>query len=198
MLNVDIIYDNNETLQPVKQLTAEEFMKNKTTRTDGIKEALQLYEKPLIRFAMQYASSQQLAQDIVQDCFLKLCKADWDKVAQNVRPWLYKVCRNRALEIIRKESRMSEFDDIRLEQTTDSALPPDMAVERRDSFRQAMSLMTKLPTKEQEVLKLKYQQSLTYKEISEVTGLTVTNIGFILHTALKELRNKINLQEVTR
>ncbi len=172
-------------------------MNKSITRTEGIKEALRLYEKPLIRFAMQYASSIQLAQDIVQDCFLKLCQADWDKVAENVKPWLFKVCRNRALEILRKEQRMSELDDFKLQQTTDQSMPPDMTAQRRDSFRQAMVLMAKLPMKEQEVIKLKYQHNMSYREISEVTGLSVSNVGFILHTALKELRSKINLQEVT-
>lgn len=173
-------------------------MTKNAKRTEGIKEALRLYEKPLIRFALQYVASPQEAQDIVQDCFLKLCQADWDKIADYVKPWLYKVCRNRALEILRKEQRMSELDDFKLQQTTDKELPPDMATQRRDSFQQAMSLITKMSTKDQEVIKLKYQQDLSYKEISEVTGLTVSNIGFILHTALKELRNKINLQEVSR
>jgi RNA polymerase sigma factor (sigma-70 family) len=53
-----------------------------------------------------------------------------------------------------------------------------------------MSLLTALPPNQREVVRLKFQNQLSYREISNLTRLTETNIGFLLHTALKTLRQR--------
>ena len=45
-----------------------------------------------------------------------------------------------------------------------------------------------LPPNQREVIRLKFQNDLSYREIAEVTQLTETNVGFLLHTGLKKLR----------
>jgi Ca-activated chloride channel family protein len=47
-----------------------------------------------------------LAQDVVQDAFLKLCDQDPNALNSSVGAWLYRVCRNRALDVLKKEKRM--------------------------------------------------------------------------------------------
>ena len=53
-----------------------------------------------------------------------------------------------------------------------------------------MSLLAALPPNQREVVRLKFQNQLSYREISNLTRLTETNIGFLLHTALKTLRQR--------
>jgi RNA polymerase sigma-70 factor (ECF subfamily) len=50
---------------------------------------------------------------------------------------------------------------------------------------------------QQEAVRLKFQHGLSYKEIASVLDLTVTNVGFILHTALKTLRARLGGDEPT-
>jgi RNA polymerase sigma-70 factor (ECF subfamily) len=50
-----------------------------------------------------------------------------------------------------------------------------------------------LPERQQEAVRLKFQQNLTYRQIAEVLDITESNVGFILHTALTTLRNDMNL-----
>ena len=52
-----------------------------------------------------------------------------------------------------------------------------------------MNTLEQLPDNQREVIRLKFQQELSYKEISEATGLAVGNVGFLLHTGLKRLRS---------
>ncbi|MEM9420291.1 MAG: sigma-70 family RNA polymerase sigma factor, partial [Planctomycetota bacterium] len=49
-----------------------------------------------------------------------------------------------------------------------------------------------LPDPQQEVVRLKFQADLSYKQIAEVTGLTVSHVGVLLHQALKTLRQQMN------
>ena len=50
-----------------------------------------------------------------------------------------------------------------------------------------------LPGPEREVLQLKFQQGLSYREIAGVTGHSVSNVGFLIHTGLKSLRGRLRV-----
>ncbi len=57
-------------------------------------------------------------------------------------------------------------------------------------------MLDQLPDNQQEVVRLKFQNEMTYQEIADVTGLTVTNVGFLLHTALKRLRELLQNEQL--
>ena len=78
------------------------------------------------------------------------------------------------------------------EQTVSTTeLPPDQAAEAAETKHHILSLIGGLPEKQQEVLRLKFQNEMTYKQIAEVTGLSVSNVGVILHNAINALRQKV-------
>jgi RNA polymerase sigma-70 factor (ECF subfamily) len=58
----------------------------------------------------------------------------------------------------------------------------------RETFGSLLRLLDELPDNQREVIRLKFQNDLSYKEIADVTQLSVTNVGFLLHTGLKKLR----------
>ena len=55
-----------------------------------------------------------------------------------------------------------------------------------------LALVGDLPENQREVLRLKFQCGLKYREISEVTGLSVSNVGFLIHTAISTLRKDLH------
>lgn len=64
-------------------------------------------------------------------------------------------------------------------------------LENKEAVSEIFRLVQTLPKNQREVVYLKFQCDLSYKEISEVTKLSVTNVGFLLHTALKEIRKQV-------
>ena len=68
-------------------------------------------------------------------------------------------------------------------------LLPQEQAEQTEQAGHVLQLLSQLPENQQEVIRLKFQQGLSYKEISSVTGLTVTNVGFLIHTGIKRLRS---------
>ena len=91
---------------------------------------------------------------------------------------------------------MMELTDSTLIRTKGTAPSPSTQAEMKDDIQRALSLIPTLPEKQQEVVRLKFQHQLSYKEISEVAQVSVTNVGFLLHTALKQLRSELQAQEV--
>jgi DNA-directed RNA polymerase specialized sigma24 family protein len=64
-----------------------------------IAEALQRYEKPLLRYAAWLLDDRERARDVVQEVFLRLCRQSRERVEDHVSEWLFKVCRNLALDV---------------------------------------------------------------------------------------------------
>jgi RNA polymerase sigma-70 factor (ECF subfamily) len=67
----------------------------------------------------------------------------------------------------------------------------EYALERQEAADSLLAQIRRLPDNQQEVLRLKFHGGLTYAEIADVTGLTTTNVGFILHTAISKLRQRV-------
>ena len=100
--------------------------------------------------------------------------------------WLFTVTRNRALDHLRKHRRIIPMT---LPDDRPCAAPgPAATLERRESAASLFSLLDALSPNQREVIRLKFQNDLSYREIADVTQLSETNVGFLLHTGLKKLR----------
>ncbi|MEM9443729.1 MAG: sigma-70 family RNA polymerase sigma factor [Verrucomicrobiota bacterium] len=147
----------------------------------------------LLRYAESLCKNRAWAEEAVQETFMKLMNEESKKLTGRERPWLFRVCRSRVVDITRKENRMTSITDNKLDLEPDKGLDPSRLAEQKDSHKLLERLMSKLPEQQGEVLRLKYMAGMSYKQISDVTSLSVTNVGFILHTALKTLRTEIKL-----
>lgn len=143
----------------------------------------------LTRYAASLLGDADRARDVVQDTFLRLWKEPRDAVADRVRPWLFRVCRNRAFDLRRKEGRMKPLNPEHASVLADGPGPQQQA-EKQDRLAQVLHLMRALPENQREVVRLKFQNGMSYKEIASVTELSVSNVGFLLHTALTTLRSR--------
>jgi RNA polymerase sigma-70 factor (ECF subfamily) len=158
----------------------------RTADREWVLAALEAYERPLTLYAARLLGDIERARDVVQDTFLKLWQADRASVDGYLARWLYTVCRNRALDVRRKEQRMTTLSD--------NAPPPqaDAARPRADeSAAGVLALVSDLPERQQEAVRLKFQGGLSYREIAEVMGTNANNVGVMLHTAIATIRRKM-------
>ncbi len=155
-----------------------------------LREAMARHERGLVAYATRLLGGDaDQARDVVQDTFLKLWEADRAAVDDHLSRWLFTVCRNRAFDVRRKEGRMTTMNDVSLESRT--AAVPDEKPEPIAQGRM-MDQVERLPERQQEVLRLKFQGELSYREIAEVMDTTVNNVGVMIHTAIKTLRERMD------
>ena len=147
------------------------------------------YESPLIAYAATILNNPDLARDVVQDTFIRLCHQDPAKVRDHLKSWLFTVCRNRALDLLRKDQRIQAIDENRWRNVPDPGLQPDDRAETDDRLDHLMKLLDRLSSNQRDVIILKFQQGLSYQEIHDITGLSSGNIGFLIHTGIKHLRS---------
>lgn len=162
-------------------------------RSAWIREQLDRHEAPLLRYAQRLMGGDlEAARDVVQDTFLRLCKQPLARVADHPREWLFTVCRNRALDVKSKETRLSRVPAAALEAQPGAGQGPAAAVEASEERRSLLERLEDLPPNQREVVRLRFQGQLSYREISKVTQLSESNVGYLLHTALKSLRAQLN------
>ncbi len=158
--------------------------------SEWIREALETYGSSLTRYAHSLVGDLDQARDIVQETFLALCNQDPQSVRGHLAEWLFRVCRNRAMDARRRKGRMYDLTEIPNETEGFESLPSKI-LEKKEAIEQVEKALEELPAHQQEVLLLKFQHDLSYKEIAKVTGLSVTNVGFLIHRGVAGLRRRL-------
>jgi RNA polymerase sigma-70 factor (ECF subfamily) len=138
------------------------------------------------------------AREVVQDTFLKLCRQKPAQIRGHLAQWLYTVCRNRALDVLRKERRMTGISNAQLQLQAHSGPEVSTTMEKEEQLADVLDILGTLPANQQEVIRLKFQADLSYLEISQVTSLSVSNVGFLIHTGIKTIREKVQMQPALR
>jgi RNA polymerase sigma-70 factor (ECF subfamily) len=81
------------------------------TEGDWVRETFHQHQAALVSYVEHLLGELDQARDVVQEVFLRLCREDDPGLRERVAPWLYTVCRRRALDLLRKERRMQPMDD---------------------------------------------------------------------------------------
>ena len=89
---------------------------------------------------------------------------------------------------------MRRFEEGQVERVTAGELRPGKALEQAETHAAVLRLIDRLPPNQQEVVRLKFQNGFSYKEISRITELSVSNVGFLIHTAVSRLRTEFAAQ----
>ena len=72
---------------------------------------LEEYEGRLVRYAARMLGEEDSARDVVQYTFMRLCEHPPDETKQRTVQWLFTVCRNKAVDVLRKERKNVQLDD---------------------------------------------------------------------------------------
>jgi RNA polymerase sigma-70 factor (ECF subfamily) len=153
-----------------------------------IESSVARYERPLIAYARRILGSDDEARDVVQDAFLRLCRQTRDTVEHRLAEWLFTVVRHCAIDRLRKERPMSPIAEH--DRATDTP-PPSLRLEQEEAASGLLGVLRTLPRNQQDCIRLKFQQGLSYQQISSITGLSVTNVGVLIHTGIKRLRLRL-------
>ena len=152
-----------------------------------LREVFDAEETALVRFAHSIVARREVAEDIVQDAFLKLHQ-HWLEV-ENPRAWLYRAVRNLALNHLRKYKRESTLDDA----PERAAEAPDAseALGHQEAIGMMRMLIAEMPAADRRLIQLKYRDGLKYEQISHQTGLSAGNVGYKLHHLLHNLADSM-------
>lgn len=160
-----------------------------TPKSEWVVDALELHERALIRYATWLLGDLDSARDVVQETFLRLCREDPRRIGDHLAAWLFTVCRNLAIDTRKKAARSVPLS---AEVTVECDL--EERHDARAALGHVLEILATLPRNQREVVHLRFQGGLSYRDISDVTGLSVGNVGFLLHTAMRAIRGRVSAE----
>lgn len=158
---------------------------------ETIEELFAALESPLLGYALRYTGEAALAEDVVQEAFMKLHEQFAE--VQTPRRWLYRTVHNLALNQRRAVAKTVSLNPVldnetfSADEAADPALLPDEQIIRLEGIGLVRISLAALDPRSRELVRLKFEEDLSYKDIAARTGLTTGNVGFILHHALKSI-----------
>ena len=160
----------------------------------GDRQALQwLYGQEAARMlgvAMRFVKRRALAEEIVQDSFLKIWQAaaTFDSARGNGKAWIYTILRNRALNILRGEARTELTDDLTpFESASEDPTPEDVMVQMSDNSALRRCLET-LDAARRKMIVLAYTEGLSHGEIAARIGVPLGTVKSWIRRSLLSLR----------
>jgi RNA polymerase sigma factor (sigma-70 family) len=157
-----------------------------------ITKALDRYERPLISYAKEITGDLDAAKDAVQETFLRLSKQNVLWLEERLGPWLFLVCRNCALDHVRKVIRFEPNQEKEAKETISEDPNPAQALMASEEREALKSAVAKLPLQQRELLRLKFEADLSYKEMGETLQMSTSHVGVSLHEAIRTLRRLLS------
>jgi len=155
-----------------------------------LEEAMATYQSALLRYAARILHNQDAAQDVVQLTFIRLYE-NMEKIIQDelqLKGWLFRTAHNAAVDFIRKESRLrllhfqQSLERPNVEENNEKEIDKEAIVLRHLSV---------LKPKEREVLVLRLQEKMSYREIAKILDRSEGYVGTLIHTATKKLTQSL-------
>lgn len=157
---------------------------------DGIVER---HQASLLRFATGILRDSVRAEDVVQESFIRLLRNGPTIGSEgSLGPWLFRVCRNLAYDVMKMETR----EHARREKAILPEPPtPDACSEQAEVLSLVKREMEMLPSREREALWLKVHQGMTYAQIGDVLGVKPGTVGWLVHQGLDRLTSRLRLAQ---
>ena len=172
-----------------------EQMSAEPTECDTIAELFAALESPLLTYALRLTGDLSVAEDVFQEAFMRL-HTQFDEVREPKR-WLYRTVHNLALNERRQAGKIVSLDmpaDASAPAAPEAADPqplPDEQIARWEGIGLVRLSLESLDDRSRELIRLKFNEDLSYKEISARTGLSTGNVGYLLHHALKVIADEL-------
>jgi RNA polymerase sigma factor (sigma-70 family) len=149
------------------------------------------YQGRLLGFCRQMLGSTEDAEDVLQEVFVNAYRAMLaDEREINLRPWLYRIARNRSLNHLRKPTADAQ-ESMDMVPTVEAASTAEK-VHNREEFRQLLADVSKLPETQRSALLLREMDAMSYEEIAQAMETSVPSVKSLL------VRARISLAEASQ
>ena len=159
-------------------------------------------ESPLIAYAFQILKDREEARDQVQEAFRRMLHQDVE--IYNPKAWLYRTLHNLSISQLRRKKRLqNEGEEKQLDffaEKMDGEIKvenPLQKMERSEKVGRVAHFISLLPEESSNLIKMKFEEKLSYKQMADRTGLSVGNIGFKLHHLLRNLASELKAEGIT-
>ncbi|WP_315546221.1 RNA polymerase sigma factor [Prevotella koreensis] len=147
----------------------------------------------LYRLALRITLSHEEAEDIVQDTLIKVWnrRDEWQTL-ESIEAYSMTICRNLALDAIKKKDNNNESLEQGIAETSDQTSDPHELMIRKDRVEMVKQLVNRLPEKQRSCLQLRDFEGKTYKEIAEILAITEEQVKVNIFRARRSIKQQFD------
>ena len=162
------------------------------TKELGFRELIETYQKPVYQVIRRMVLIHEDADDLTQNTFIKAYKAlDRFEGNSSLFTWLYRIATNESLTFLEKKKKrfFLPLDDH--QEKLESYIDHSSSLSGDEIQLKLQKSLLKLPDKQRLVFHLKYEEDLSYEEISKITGTSVGALKASYHHAVKKIEQEL-------
>lgn len=158
------------------------------------------YHQMVINVCNNILNNYEDAMDVSQEVFIKIYESIDDfRGDSKISTWLYRISVNKSLNFLRSRKRQRWFssidtlfkDDQKQTDPADDSLNASENIEQDDNKKALYFALHKLPEKQNIAISLNHFEDLSYKEISEIMEISVSEVGVLINRGKKKLKKLI-------
>jgi RNA polymerase sigma-70 factor (ECF subfamily) len=149
--------------------------------TEEYNQTVDLYSDAIFRFVLKNIKDEDKAKDIVQDTYEKLWNNHKNVNFSKVKSYLFSTAYHTLIDLVRREKKRGDWDEVNERDLSYSNSYSDL----NELLHRALD---QLPEKQKMVVLLRDYEGYAYNEISEITGLTESQVKVYIFRARKFLK----------
>jgi RNA polymerase sigma-70 factor (ECF subfamily) len=162
------------------------------TKELGFRQLIETYQKPVYQVIRRMVLIHEDADDLTQNTFIKAYKAlDRFEGNSSLFTWLYRIATNESLTVLEKKKKRYFFSLDDHQERLESYVDSSAAISGDEIQVKLQKSLLKLPDKQRLVFHLKYEEDLSYEEISKITGTSVGALKASYHHAVKKIEQEL-------
>jgi len=162
------------------------------TKELGFRQLIETYQKPVYQVIRRMVLIHEDADDLTQNTFIKAYKAlDRFEGNSTLFTWLYRIATNESLTFLEKKKKRYFFSLDDHQEKLESYVDSSASMSGDEIQVKLQKSLLKLPDKQRLVFHLKYEEDLSYEEISKITGTTVGALKASYHHAIKKIEQEL-------
>lgn len=150
------------------------------------------YKNQIYGFALKNLKSETLANDVVQEVFLTLCKKNISEI-RNIRSFIFQVTRNKVVDLIREHAKDQSLREKMWKKISQEQTTADQPIIEIEYFEQLHKAKTLLTPRQLLIFELSREEGLTQKEIAKKLNLSINTVKNHMVSGMKTLKKYLQL-----
>ncbi|MBI3125580.1 MAG: RNA polymerase sigma factor [Ignavibacteriales bacterium] len=168
---------------------------------EAFRQLVDHYQKLVLNSCYKFVYNRETAEDLTQDVFIEVYRSiNTFRADSKLSTWIYRISISKSLDYLKGQKRKKRFailkslfgeDEVEERISAPESVGPDKVLENEDRVKVLAWALNKLPESQRIAFTLSKYDEMSYQEISEILGVSISSVESLIHRAKLNLKKKL-------